>query len=90
MDSIEELRADIAADVHYAGVLMAEITDALAKGSFAYASVKTDYLQGRIKSAERTQKRITKLEAAHKRIEESQDVADVLGALADFERGEKA
>lgn len=62
-ESIESLRADIAEYTAHAKELMADIADAMIKGKFSYASVQTDYLQGQIKAAERTQKRLAKLEA---------------------------
>ena len=63
MTEIEVLREDIANDLKYANELMGRISRLLTAGEYASASVWTDYLQGRIKSAERSQKRITKLEA---------------------------
>jgi hypothetical protein len=62
----DELRAgltsDIAGDVEHATKILGQITRLMAAGEFAAASVQTDYLQGRIKSAERAQKQIAKLE----------------------------
>jgi hypothetical protein len=62
MSDIEELRTDIAGSVAYAKELMEQIGHQLDEGRFAAASIQTDYLMGQIKSAERRQKRIAKLE----------------------------
>lgn len=62
-ETVTELRDDIASTTESATEIISQIARLIAAGKFASAIVRTDYLQGRIRSMERAQKRIAKLEA---------------------------